>query len=602
MSANQPNRHSSAQRRPGLPTAPANPSNPSNPPETRIKWDKNEWRLFAYAVHSTFPDFNFLHSPDLARLTLDQLHKAMLKMKDERRRRFQSAASVREKLLETFAEMRQTNDPLFTLGKTAQPLPSPAPAQVVVPTAAPTTAAASKDVTPEISTVTSQPATPPVAAIKNEAPRAAPIHWSDAEWCLVAEQIQKRHPRKNFLLSESLITLRVNDVQQAQVHVLPLHRQRHGIKGMTLLQLHPKLEQAFKNLQMQAQRAANSPPPVAVPAPAAAPVPKATVTATVNTEQTQRAAAQVNVPKVKPAAAHYATVPAAAPAPAPAPTPAPAPAPTPAPAPAPAVAEAPAAAPVAAPVAAPEPAAPATPGVNLWEAAFKPILAPFVSLLASEVMREVEQRLVSGQLQAALMPMLSKALFQVIEDKVPQPAPAPTPTPATSVAAPTAAPAATTLAPAASVAAPAPAAAMPTPASAPVVKTAHFQREQSKKLSFDPMQEAPKVQPARVPVPKVAASAPAPHRFRIGILGDRNTYQDELQREFKHFEFVCIDNPNLAEKLRGCDQVYATRFTSHSGVARIRAVLGTVNVTFVNGGLSTLKRLLRGLQHDLKLI
>lgn len=510
-----------------------------------VMWNSDEWRTFAFALTRVAPFDNYLHNLTLEGLTLAKLNEAMQSMPPERTRRLYSTTAVHDKLLEVYAKARQAKDPLFFHGITSS-IPSSAPK-------APVAAPASAEVAPPRPAPILQPTAPVATAAPTEAFSASQVassvkpsirqphvRWDDEEWCLVAAEIQRKNPHKNFMLPDTLLSLRINDVKEAQ-HVLPTVRQRRGLDGLTLIRLHPSLQRAFNQLQS-----------------------KALLRADTSTATNIQAEEEPSVTYVFPTAA---PIPAPAAIVAPSPTVAPAPA-------------VPAAEPTVAPVAAAQPeAAPAAvippAAVNAWEAAFKPILSPFVSLLASEVMRDVEQRMLSGALRQVFMPMLTEAVQQLI--------------PALQASLQPVAPAAPTAAPAA---APAPAAKTSYLAPAPLVMAS---AEQVTKLCG----EAPTVEPARLPQPK---TAPTTRRFKIGIFGNRNTYNDELVREFKHFDIVCVDNKHQVDRLRGCDRVYAfCKFNEHAGQERLKSVMGSVGFTRVNGSLSTLKRLLRGLAYELGL-
>lgn len=362
-----------------------------------------------------------------------------------------------------------------------------------------------------------------------------PVRWTDAEWCQIAVEIQRSKPHRNYLDDAVIAQLRVADVMKSQ-HVLPLARQRRGMESVTLARLHPSLRQAFNTLLADKAPAGNA-VIAEESAPAAAP-------AAVDVAPPPAAA----IPPVAPTTQESPTAPVTA-------------------APAPAIA----AAPTAAPAAATPPAA----TINPWEAAFKPLLSPFLNLLTHEVMAQVEQRLLAHTIQQTLAPMVQEAVAQIV------------PTIAGSVQ---------------QVMAQQLAAWEPSiPATpAPALTLVANNTVVDNKLGTTEI-ERPEPAPATapvVPLPPKAKAIPAPKRFKIGIMGNRNTYADELAKEFKGFDFICVDNKHQMDRLRGCDQVYfLTRFNEHSNQSKAKA-LG-LNFTYVNGGLSTVKRLLRGLEHDL---
>lgn len=412
--------------------------------DRHIFWNPEEWRKFAYNLHNNYPHCDFLHSKDMAGLTVAMLQSAVQHMPPERMRQFYTTANVKPKLCDAFARALSTRDPLFNLHKDAAP-------------AAP------------VSNVVALPTATVVEAARRHRQRedVTVIRWAWNEWQLLAAQLERMYPTRNFLEDSALASITYYDLYQAQ-KVLPVNRQRAKVT-MAVPVIQKYLRKAFTNL-----------PPNLLPA-ETPPAVQAEGMAILEPVATQE---PVNV--VAPV--------------------------------------------VTAQEAAPLPVAATT--LNPWEAAFKPL----VTMLAGEMMAQLEQRLRSGDLQQLLVPTLAELL--------------------TTPAKPSA---------------PATPSALTTPATAE--------------------------QLARLVTPKWEKRE---HKFRVGIFSNRNTEQDMLQQEFPFFDILIVSQHQQIERLRGCDTVYLmSKFISHSNQDKIKQIMKG-NVQFCNGGMTDMKRLLRGLEHSLK--
>lgn len=407
------------------PTSSSRPSLPHNR-ERHVHWNEEEWRKFAYNLHSTYPHCDFLHSQDMAGLTVAMLQNAVKGMPPDRVRQFYTTTNVKPKLSDAFARALKDHDPLFVPWKAAD-------TTNVVALPAATVAEAQRR-----------------QHRRQEGPQQK-IRWDKNEWQLLAAELQRMYPARNFYEADVLAKLTFRDLRQAQ-QILPLDRQRHTLATMSTQVMQRSLGKAF-----------NSMPPI--PA----------------------APEQVGTPMALP-------VPVVA-----------------------------AATATALPVAADSP--------NPWEAAFKPL----VTLLATEMMAQVEQRLRSGE--------LAHLLVQSLQALAP------------GLAAPASgAPSATT-----------------TPAT--------------------------QAQLASLATPKTEQKV---RKFRIGIYGARDRDEALLQEAYPFFDILCVKAHQQIDRLRGCDRVYMmTSFVNHSGADKLKTLMKG-DVTYCNGGLSDMKRLLHGLQHDLQ--
>jgi hypothetical protein len=96
----------------------------------------------------------------------------------------------------------------------------------------------------------------------------------------------------------------------------------------------------------------------------------------------------------------------------------------------------------------------------------------------------------------------------------------------------------------------------------------------------------------------VPAPVTKPRRPHIGILGNRNTYKDDLVREFPCFEFTCIDTGRQIDSIRNADKVIVMiSYVGHPDALKAKKVAGERHVP-VNGNLTDLKRVIHGWTTD----
>jgi hypothetical protein len=101
----------------------------------------------------------------------------------------------------------------------------------------------------------------------------------------------------------------------------------------------------------------------------------------------------------------------------------------------------------------------------------------------------------------------------------------------------------------------------------------------------------------QIPTAQPARSEDKPRKLHIGVIGNRNTYQDDLVREFPHLRITCIDTDREIESVKSCEKIFVmTKFVPHTTMGKLKHdKVMSEHYTMVNGGLSDLKRVIRGL-------
>lgn len=111
------------------------------------------------------------------------------------------------------------------------------------------------------------------------------------------------------------------------------------------------------------------------------------------------------------------------------------------------------------------------------------------------------------------------------------------------------------------------------------------------------LQQALPAQAVRPTPPAQLSLAPAPARkstMRIGIVGNRGTYIDDLERQFPGIEFSFIESTKTIASVRNCDKVIVLiKHISHKLAGGVQRAVGERYVP-VNGGLSDMIRVIGG--------
>jgi hypothetical protein len=238
----------------------------SKPPAEPVHWTEREWEQFATKVAALQPE---LDRTTLAGLSLRALNAAGAAM--GRRREFRALGLARKGLLPAFAR----------LAAPARFQRAPAPAEPVLYVKPEAPAAEAEEAAAPEAGPDAAPGAPAADAKPNLWAR---ITWSRDEWLVVAAELHRMFPAQNYPAREQLVGINSQDVAFAQ-RVLPLARQRRALKLVSMTQMRPQLQQAFRTLAAHlaadaahaAEAAAAPAPPVAgaAPAPAAEAAPAA---------------------------------------------------------------------------------------------------------------------------------------------------------------------------------------------------------------------------------------------------------------------------------------------------------------------------------------
>lgn len=283
--------------------------------QASISWDAQEWKLFAFKLHSMAPDLHLLNSTDLDGLTTTLMNKAALVMAAGRQRSFAAIAVARTRLLEVYREARAVRDPLFypklELPQPPKPMLTarqermfkrapgpvldvtpefvvnahrpPPPAQVqltALEAPAPSLHQAELDRVERTSPAPSAAALTLVASSPQPAPAESPagtprsnIVWTREEWLLLAAELDRMFPLCHYPDSADLHGMTSPEVARAQ-QVLREDRRRPSLKVVTFkAMLRPHLLSAFRDLKNRLASAAaqEAAPPAAAPRVALAP-------------------------------------------------------------------------------------------------------------------------------------------------------------------------------------------------------------------------------------------------------------------------------------------------------------------------------------------
>jgi hypothetical protein len=92
----------------------------------------------------------------------------------------------------------------------------------------------------------------------------------------------------------------------------------------------------------------------------------------------------------------------------------------------------------------------------------------------------------------------------------------------------------------------------------------------------------------------LAPAVPARKVMRVGIVGNRSTYADDLERRFQSVEFECIESSKKIDSVRNCDKVIVLiKFVSHELAKHARRAAGERYVP-INGSVTDMYRVIGG--------
>jgi hypothetical protein len=490
--------------------------------ETRVLWTDHEWQLITNALLEINP--SLLGSTVYVALgDGSELRAAMAKALPIERHRSVPVrggkSAFNRKLLEIFMAMRAKAASLgFAVNTDAAP--SASAEEVEADEGAEAEEAQEREELEQAAEVKQTLAVQTKKRGNNSGGPGSRIFWNEDEWRILAQWLSKRHPRMLKAHTAEELDVIPSDVKTAQTLLAP-NRQKQG--QIHAGQLRTKLFAALQLLK--AERAAST-----ITQPANTPI---------SQEWTERMA-QAEAGHDVDAGDRWMPAPPAATATGPTPDP---------------VAEAAAqvARTEAGRIKLPSEAPAAASEVNLYEAAFAPLLKPFMTLFAAEI-----SKMLVPQLTAALKAEMDKTLVQ----------------------------SATQLGAAVRAIAVQPTA----PAHGPTVGTGHLYEPPV----FGATEPAPKLLDKPLPFLRPPTPVQAPRRPSVGILGNRNTYKDELQKEFPEVEILCIDTHKKIPTIANCTRaVSMISFVSHMADKRLKTATGLRYVP-LNGTLSDLKRVIAG--------
>lgn len=215
-----------------------------------VIWRPAEWEQFAALLHAANPKADYLHSPDLAMLTIRELRAAGAKMARPRTG-FASVSMSRASILAAFARLREK------LPGSAEELPTE---DEKLPAAGPVGAVrrAPPPSPPPSSLKLDANSRPVASATPTERPQEKPavdlfaaVAWDRREWLAIATEIDRMYPGSDYSHRENLAGLTSEDVAFAAQRVLPVERQNRHIKVASFNTLRAQLQQGFADLREQ---------------------------------------------------------------------------------------------------------------------------------------------------------------------------------------------------------------------------------------------------------------------------------------------------------------------------------------------------------------
>jgi hypothetical protein len=183
-----------------------------------VRWDEQEWRLYAQSLVTLFPHMDLLNSPDLVQLRLNHLNKACAMMGPGRQRTFHALGAPIARLQTIYAEARRSGDPMFTGARTPEAVAKP----------------------------TSPARLHPIVTANQ--PASCKIFWTKTEWVKVAAELHRQYPHAKYPERNNLGALNSADVYSAQI-VLPDERRRKNLKQVAMSVLRGPLIEAFKTVR-----------------------------------------------------------------------------------------------------------------------------------------------------------------------------------------------------------------------------------------------------------------------------------------------------------------------------------------------------------------
>lgn len=189
-----------------------------------IRWTDDEWRFYALALHTMYPQLDMLNATDTKRLTLQHMNSAAQMMEPDRQRSFRWIVGPAQRLLRVYADARARRDPLYY----GRPADAAAPEDLPEPQAEPQ-AEATAD-------------TPHKPRYEHHR-----VIWSKAEWVQIATRLDQLHPLARYPERGTTGALTAGDISMAQ-SVLPEDRRRN-LKTTPIKQLRGPLLEAFKEVR-----------------------------------------------------------------------------------------------------------------------------------------------------------------------------------------------------------------------------------------------------------------------------------------------------------------------------------------------------------------
>lgn len=384
------------------------------------------------------------------------------------------------------------------------------------------------------------------------------VFWTEQEWLLVAQSMARRFPRLLKAQSAEALDFLPSDVEHAQT-VLPAERRRTG--KLHTIQIRPRLFEALIEVKrIKEERAAGAQAAelarqqAVVQADDVAPDERARALdaafgpaddETDSAPQSpsamldeaiklaEKKVAQRLADAEQAAQAHRTQMGRVSLPPAPEPQPEPA-----------------AAAPQFAPA-----AGNVLPETNLYEAAFGPLVKPFMALFAHEIGK-------------ALLPQIAATVAQQLKEAVRAEG------------------------------------LISTTQAVDELRRdlAHTDRPVGRNLQLDSAIHAAQAEAQEIP--KFLLDKPLPFlrppttprvvKPSIGILGNRNTYKEELQKEFPELEIICIDTHKKIPSIANCTKAISmVNYIAHAADKRLKTATGLRYVP-LNGNLTDLKRVIAG--------
>lgn len=215
-----------------------------------VRWDAAEWEEFAALLHAAMPQRDYLHSPDLATMSVRELNEAGAKV-SRPRTKFAAVSLSRAKLLAAYARLR---DKLPASGENigdAETAPTSTARRAPPPAEPPSPLKLDANGRPLAIAPAEQAQGRPAADL------FAVVAWDRREWLAIAAEIDRMYPGSGYSHREHLAGLTSEDVAFAQ-RVLPVERQNRHIKVASFCTLRAQLQHGFRDLKEQRRQQAEA--------------------------------------------------------------------------------------------------------------------------------------------------------------------------------------------------------------------------------------------------------------------------------------------------------------------------------------------------------